>query len=86
MTTEFEARVTSILEKNLEQLNALLDRIESLEETVSEQEETIRGLTTDTEQNSEAINNLQSEQDDYRCELDEIGAEIDCHVQHNRNP
>ena len=63
----------------------LRGRIESLEETVSEQKETIRSLEVDTGQNSEAINNLRSEQDDYRCELDEIGAEIDYHVQHDRN-
>jgi len=80
------AKIVSILESNKEIIEMMIERIEALEETVSEQEETIRGLTVDTEQNSEAINNLQSEQDDYRCELDEIGAEIDCHIQHDRNP
>jgi uncharacterized coiled-coil protein SlyX len=79
------AEIVEILENNKAILEMLVERIEALEETVSEQEETIRGLTTDTEQNSEAINNLQTEQDDYRCELDEIGAEIDCHIQHDRN-
>ena len=71
------------LEHKLNEQNA---RIDALEQELDEAQETIRGLETETGQNSEAITNLQSEQDDYRCELDEIGAEIDCHVQHDRNP
>jgi len=80
MTTEFEHRMNVRLED-------LENRIVELEEELASALETIRGLEVDTGQNSDAINNLQSEQDDYRCELDEIGAEIDCHVQHGgRNP
>jgi len=48
----------------------LLDRIESLEETVNEQDETICGLITDTEQNSEECNNL-------RVEFDLLSEEVD---------
>ena len=48
----------------------LLDRIELLEETVNEQDETIRGLITDTEQNSEECNNL-------RAEFDLLSEEVD---------
>jgi uncharacterized coiled-coil protein SlyX len=79
-----------MMNEDIRELRGLIqdleDRIASLEETVEEQAETIRGLEVETGQNSEAITNLQSEQDDYRCELDEIGAEIDCHIQHDRNP
>jgi uncharacterized coiled-coil DUF342 family protein len=86
MTTEFESKVAREFEACYKLIRELQEQVEALTETVDDQAETIRGLEVETQQNSEAINNLQSEQDDYRCELDEIGAEIDCHVQHDRNP
>jgi predicted nuclease with TOPRIM domain len=73
--------ILSILEINRAIVEQLAERVTFLESELDEAREMIRGLEVDCGQNSEAINNLQSEQDNYRWELDEIGAEVDVFTQ-----